>query len=512
VGALAGPTTRTAALFATGRMAGALCPGRVITLAERVLNLMWMEKMKTLVSIMVACCAIGGGALVFGAAGRPGSNPVEVKGGPQLVERVDVTEGKGAIRAGKEYGARGKEVTNSIGMKLVLIPKGKFTMGSPREETGREEDEPQHEVNLTAPFYMGAYEVTQGQYEKVMGKNPSFFSEAGPGRGKDAVKGMDTADFPVERVSWEDAVEFCKRLSGLAEEEAAGRAYRLPMEAEWEYACRAGEATPFHPGNTLTPQQANISRSGGLKRTCRVGSYKPNAWGLYDMHGNVGEWCSDWYDKDYYKGSPGQDPKGPAKGSDFGLGLVRVERGGSWFDSDGNCRAACRGWAPIDGGNNTIGFRVVATASGTGEELPTGVSGGEGLPKAADTKEAKPELPAPGEGAQPPVTKERLIGSTLAYHRTPPDEIVWEFSRGRFTLRVKGTPAPADLFDPLLGKGKTAEKIEGAWKLSADNKYLELSEITGDGRAGEKSARLPISPTGAIRVTIGERQYNVIAK
>ena len=147
------------------------------------------------------------------------------------------------ISLAAEPAAQPKEITNSIGMKLVLIPAGKFLMGSPKDEKERWPDEEQHEVSITKPFYLGVYVVTQAEYEKVMGNNPSYFSAKGDG--KDSVKDMDTGQFPVEAVSWDDAVAFCKKLSELPEEKKAGRVYRLPTEAEWEYACRAGTKTAF---------------------------------------------------------------------------------------------------------------------------------------------------------------------------------------------------------------------------------------------------------------------------
>ena len=214
-----------------------------------------------------------------------------------------------------------KEVTNSIGMKLALIPVGKFVMGSPKEEEDHGQDEEQHEMSITKSFYLGVYVVTQAEYEKVMGKNLSWFSPKGGG--KDRVKDMDTGQFPVEMVSWDDAVAFCKKLSELPEEKKAGRVYRLPTEAEWEYACRAGTKTAFHYGNSLSSKQANFDGNrpyGGadkgpyLERTTKVGSNAANAFGLYDMHGNVWECCQDWYDEDYYKNSPREDTPGPAQG------------------------------------------------------------------------------------------------------------------------------------------------------------------------------------------------------
>jgi formylglycine-generating enzyme required for sulfatase activity len=244
-----------------------------------------------------------------------------------------------------------KQFTNSIGMKLVRIPPGKFTMGSPKGEEGRQAGELQHEVEITRAFFLGAYEVTQGQFKKIMGTNPSWFSSAGGGRA--AVGGLDTSDFPVEMMTWNEAVEFCKKLSALPAEKGARRVYRLPSEAEWEHACRAGarEYAPFAFGKSLSPKQANFAESR-LGRTCKVGSYKPNAWGLYDMHGNVFEWCADWYDLHYYRSSPKKDPPGPA------TGIYRRLRGGGWNYPVSYARSAWHGCNTADFRYNQFGFRV----------------------------------------------------------------------------------------------------------------------------------------------------------
>jgi formylglycine-generating enzyme required for sulfatase activity/serine/threonine protein kinase len=252
-------------------------------------------------------------------------------------------------------------VVNSLGMRLVHIPAGKFTMGSPRQEASRGADEDQHEVKISRAFWMGVYPVTQAEYEKVMGVNPSFFSAAG--EGKDRVKGLDTRRFPVDQVSWTDAVEFCRKLSALPDEVKAGRTYRLPTEAEWEYACRGRSPAyqVFHVGNTLTSEDANFdggnpypedARKGvSLQRTTRVGSYKPNAFGLYDLHGNVWQWCQDWLGP--YDTFQRIDPIGPERGG------IHVWRGGSWNLGASHCRSASRHGDGPDTRYPLSGFRVV---------------------------------------------------------------------------------------------------------------------------------------------------------
>lgn len=198
---------------------------------------------------------------------------------------------------------------NGLKMKLAYIPAGEFLMGSPETEKDRDEYEHQHRVRITKPFYLGVYPVTQSEYERVMGKNPSWFS--GSGLGKDKVAGMDTSRFPVEEVSWDDGMDFCRKLT--ESERGAGRLggeekYTLPTEAQWEYACRAGTTTAYNVGDTISTKDANFgvvsNEPGALGRTTAVGIYKPNAWGLYDMHGNVWQWCADWYDEKYYENSP----------------------------------------------------------------------------------------------------------------------------------------------------------------------------------------------------------------
>ena len=250
-----------------------------------------------------------------------------------------------------------KEFTNSIGMKLVRIEPGTFKMGSFAAEKDDRGDSRPHHVDITKAFHIGVYTVTQAEYEKVMGNNPSYFSVTG--KGKDKVKGLDTSKFPVECVNWKDASKFCEKFSGLAKEKEAGRKYRLPTEAEWEYACRAGTRTRYHSGD----DKEDLNNVGWYSansgdRTHTVGKKKPNAWGLYDMHGNVYQWCSDWYGKDYYDRSNKKDPQGPKSGE------VRIMRGGCWNVYHGFSEVSMRVYHDPDDRIQVIGFRVVCVPIG----------------------------------------------------------------------------------------------------------------------------------------------------
>ncbi len=230
-----------------------------------------------------------------------------------------------------------RTLVNSIGMKFVLIPAGSFDMGSLSSEKGSTAPErPQHRVKISKSFYLGVHEVTQSGYESVTGKNPSYYK---------ALNAEDAKRLPVESVSWLDAFAFVNKLSTIAEEVAFGREYRLPTEAQWEYACRGGTTSAFSFGDACSSAEANFDGEhpyGGapkgmsLRRAAPVGSYKPNAFGLYDMHGNLFEWCADWYDKEAYKTAPLSDPQGPEQGQH------RVLRGGSWNSISLFCRSADR--------------------------------------------------------------------------------------------------------------------------------------------------------------------------
>jgi formylglycine-generating enzyme required for sulfatase activity len=280
-------------------------------------------------------------------------------------------------------------VSNSIGMKLVLIPAGRFMMGSRVDDRDADADEkPQHEVRITRPFYLGVTEVTRGQFRRFV-DDTGHRSEAekdgqgGWGWNEEKKKfepdpkytwlnpGFEQSDeHPVVNVSWNDAVAFCEWLSRVD-----GQAYRLPTEAEWEYACRAGTTTRYFSGDD--PESlaaagnvadgtaklkyphwtATITARDGFVYTAPVGQFRPNRFGLYDMHGNVWEWCQDGYDDAYYKGSPGEDPPGASQAS------ARVVRGGGWDSEPRYCRSAHRGGSSPSDRSSYQGFRLARVQS-----------------------------------------------------------------------------------------------------------------------------------------------------
>jgi formylglycine-generating enzyme required for sulfatase activity len=232
-------------------------------------------------------------------------------------------------------------ITNTIGMTLTEIPAGTFMMGSPETEGGRFFLETQHKVSITKAFYMQTTEVTQGQWKEVMGGTQQHIIKRG-------------ANYPVVGVSWNDAVAYCEKLS-----EKEGKTYRLPTEAEWEYACRAGTKTAWSFGDN----EAVLGDYAWYRENARdieedyahlVGIKKrPNAFGLHDMHGNVQEWCYDYYGEDYYKQSPAHDPRGPASSS------WRVSRGGAYLSSTPGTRSAKRNFSDERHWSGYVGFRVV---------------------------------------------------------------------------------------------------------------------------------------------------------
>ncbi len=231
----------------------------------------------------------------------------------------------------------------STGLNFVPIASGCFLMGSPLSEKDRAEEEHQHPVCITKDFLMGKYEITQGQWEAIMGQNPSHFNECG-------------ARCPVENISWEDIQLFIKKLH-----KKTGFKFRLPTEAEWEYAARAGTTTAFSFGDNINTSQVNYDgdypykgKTIGLdrKQPVSVGSLPANPWGLHEVHGNVFEFVQDWHDVNYYKLSPKNNPQGPKDGS------FKIRRGGSWRFDAKFCRSAFRGRFRPDSKSKLLGFRL----------------------------------------------------------------------------------------------------------------------------------------------------------
>jgi formylglycine-generating enzyme required for sulfatase activity len=320
-------------------------------------------------------------------------------GATQTPRQIGSVDGAWILRS---IEAQPQQITNSIGVKLVLIPNGEFLMGSTPgeiEEVLRfdssfkkeyaDDEQPRHRVRITKPFYLGVHEVTKGQFAefvaaanyrteaekdgeggwgwndsegKLEGRKPEY-TWRNPGFSQ-------TDSHPVVNITWNDASAFCEWLSAKE-----GKSYRLPTEAEWEYACRSGSRSLYQFGDdpeglaevgnvadgTAKAKFSNwttISARDGFVFTAPVGRYPANRFGLHDMHGNVWEWCADWYGGDYYGQSPQDDPPGPASGSG------RVLRGGSWRDSAGNCRSADRDGVDPSDRFNDLGFRVALSPSG----------------------------------------------------------------------------------------------------------------------------------------------------
>jgi formylglycine-generating enzyme required for sulfatase activity len=308
-------------------------------------------------------------------ANKSGSDPLAKAGAgwngwpadapPAAIAPFDAAQARAHQEAWAKYLGMPVESTNSIGMKFKLIPPGKFTMGSPQAEIDRAlslvdenswekgyipTEGPEHPVGIRQPYYMGGTHVTVGQFRQ-------FVEEAKYNIGDDRWKNPGFEQFddcPVVLVAWDNAVAFCDWLS-----QKEGKTYRLPTEAEWEYSCRAGKKNLrycFGDDDAKLEDYCWYSKnSGGGTRP--VGKKKPNEWGLYDMHGNAWEWCQDYWDPNYYKWSPKQDPTGPRAGGE------RVFRGGSWAGPPVQCRSACHDHHDPGDRHNAIGFRVVLVVS-----------------------------------------------------------------------------------------------------------------------------------------------------
>ena len=284
------------------------------------------------------------GIFLIGAVSLPSSNNSSDENLP-AVQQVSVTPSENTDEDTSEVtgniaqassSQNSDTYTNSIGMEFVLIPAGEFEMGSPSDEEDRYDDEgPAHTVTIEESYYLGKYEVTQEQWKAVMGSNPSCF---------------EGDDLPVEKVSWNDVQEFIEKLNEM---EGTDK-YCLPSEAEWEYACRAGTTTRYSFGDDESELEDYAwYSSNSNSKTHVVGQKKPNAWGLYDMHGNVWEWCQDAYHSDY-DGAPSDGSAWEDSGSSD-----RVDRGGGWGSGARSCRSALRGWDDPGAHGDYLGFRVL---------------------------------------------------------------------------------------------------------------------------------------------------------
>ena len=407
------------------------------------------------------------------------------------------------------------EYTNSIGMKFRLIPPGEFTMGSTKEEIeealkfelgdGRwqecmKSEAPQHKVILTQPIYLGVNEVTQAEYEKVMGINPSGF--ASMGTKKEAVTGMETTSHPVETVSWNDAAEFCAKLSKQEELKPFysragetitpldGTGYRLPTEAEWEYACRAGTTTKYWIGDKdedLVRADWFGTKSGG--RTHAAGELKANPYGLCDIHGNVWEWVEDWWGPTYYGESqekPAINPNAPSS-----AGSLRVLRGGHWFDHAFGCRAADRYAQPPTSRHGAQGFRVSLGVAAVRRALkmagpampqsaataPSVLVGWHGWPAEApppaiapfDAEQAKKHQEAWAKYLDVPVEYTNSIG--MKFRLIPPGEFTMGSTKDQLNVALNGVTDST--WENMIKSGAPQHQV-----ILTQPIYLGVNEVT----------------------------------
>lgn len=388
------------------------------------------------------------------------------------------------------------EFTNSIGMKFRLIPPGEYSRGTPADEYESvlptlnndpwltqclESETPVHQVRLTQPFYLGTYEVTQRQYEQMVGANPSQFSISGEGR--EQVAGKDTSNLPVERVNWDEALDFCSRLSqseSLVSPKvelragelslSAGDGYRLPTEAEWEYACRAGTTSRFWTGeNAQSLDQAGWYAANSEQRTHAVGKLRPNPFGLFDIHGNAYEWVQDWWNKDSYKPfaeTLAVDPLGAAMGSGQPL---RVVRGGFMGYGPNWSRAAHRNGFAANTRFGFIGFRVVISVDGVKKLLSSARK---------DSDRAVAEWVLSKNGGAVRVAKEDLLPETLEqYMRLPLLTRVDQLPADSFQV-VGITLAPRQPDEADLARLDSLQHLKLLWLLGDEIGDNQLSRVS----------------------------------
>jgi formylglycine-generating enzyme required for sulfatase activity len=307
---------------------------------------LWAAVPLLLAAALVAAAVLKPGDAKPALVGSSATAGAATAGGSSLLARIPADHFR-EMQLLQETAARALgrpvQITNSLGMQFRLIPSGRFEMGSPQSEEGRDAHEgPQHQVEISTPFYAGVTEVTQAQWRAVMGTEPW----------QNELPTIDE-DCPATYVSWDDAVAFTRRLS-----ERDGRSYRLPTEAEWEWLCRAGTATRFSFGDDLSLLSEHAwfdknANAGAYRFAQPVAQKKPNSFGLHDLHGNVREWCSDWYSQNWYAQSPVKHPAGP------GAGAFRILRGGAWYSRALRLRSADRVYSAPDFRGNGVGFRVI---------------------------------------------------------------------------------------------------------------------------------------------------------
>jgi formylglycine-generating enzyme required for sulfatase activity len=340
-----------------------------------MVRIAWVLAVSGLAGVVASARGLDQAVEPPGTVAEPPRNAVEPPRSAAKTPKKLTGPSRTAAGRSKKAARPPKPVRNSIEMLLVRVPAGEFDMGSPASDRDAQPNErPRHRVRITRPFYLGIYEVTQQEYQRVTGTNPSS-EKLSPRQ-------------PVESVSWFDAVEFCNRLSakenlppyyevaGKTVSILGGNGYRLPTEAEWEYACRAGSITKWSCGDDVQELALYAWHKGNAgSHSHEVGEKLPNAFGLYDMHGHMWEWCWDWYGEDYYKHSPADDPQGPSSGS------VRVERGGDgWSYDPPFLRSASRNHQFPSGRFRDLGFRVARTSGEAPSPPPVEDRGPEGSP------------------------------------------------------------------------------------------------------------------------------------